>query len=369
MEKQQERRREAEPIIFERDTEETWLRLQEDRGKRAALSHVAKDKDVPWKQNSQAYRKRYVQSGPKYRYTMGPIGSMTVSKQMLPPMGKGGKHRHYNEALLYVIEGEGFETHDGIKYPFETGDLVCVPTYCIHQHFNASSNWVSVFYCTPADFFDLLGIQSTEQIEMHPNYQVPETAQIIRGAQGQVIGYKEASGLEIRFGLDENKQILMDSKKATQFQGESKNNYDFYMRTLSDQTKWRQNAIRIIKSKERPWEETRMGRIKYLSHPNISTGLLLFDSFLQEIPPGGVSGKHRHVSEEVHYILEGRGYDIHDGKQWDWDTNDVVFIPVNTVHQHFNADPKKPARFISVQSRLYHYCGHGGFEHMEDAPK
>ena len=97
--------------------------------------------------------------------------------------------------------------------------------------------------------------------------------------------------------------------------------------------------------------------------------LLLYDAYLQELSPGGKSGKHRHVGEEVHKILSGKGYDIHDGKRWDWDTEDVVLIPNNTVHQHFNADPRHPATFLSLHSRLYHYIGHGGIEHLEDAPK
>ncbi len=368
MEKQLERRPEAEPVVYERSNEEGWLHLQSDREKRAALPHVLKDKEVPWKQGAQAYRKHYVHWGPGHHYENAPVGSMTVAKQLLPPMGKGGKHRHYNEALLYVIEGEGYELHDGVKFPFETGDLACVPTYCVHQHCNDSKNWVSVFYCTPADFFDLLGIQSTEQIEMHPNYQPPENAQVLRDEQGRVVGYKTKEGQEIRFGFNENLQKIMDARTALPFQGEPKNNYDFYRRTLSDQISWRQAAPRIIKAKDHPWEETPMGRLKYLAHPNVPSGLLLFDAFLQELPPSGASGKHRHVSEEVHYILEGRGYDIHDGVRWEWEKDDVVFIPVNTVHQHFNSDPRNTTRFFSVQSRLYHYCGHGGFEHFADAP-
>lgn len=368
MEKQSERRPESEPVIYARSSEESWLREQKNKQKRAAIPHVKKDKDVPWEQSAQAYRKHFAHGGLNNRYSLAPIGSMTVAKQLLPPMGKGGKHRHYNEALLYIVEGEGYELHDGIKYPFEAGDLVCVPTYCIHQHCNDSKNWVNVFYCTGYDFCDFLGIQSTEQIEMHPNYRPPENSQILKDQKGQVVGYKTPEGLEIRFGLNEELQLLMDAKKSGQFQGEAKNNYDFYVRTLSEQIRWRQSAIRIIKGNERPWEDTRMGRIKYLSHPNTNAGLLLFDTFIQELPPGGASGKHRHVSEEVHLILEGRGYDIHDGVRCDWDKDDVVFMPVNTVHQHFNADTRNPARFVSVQSRLYHYMGHGGFEHMEDAP-
>lgn len=367
MEKQLERRTESEPVIYARSSEESWLRLQRNKEKRAALPHVTKDKDIPWEQSAQAYRKHFAHSGLANRYTDAPIGSMTIAKQLLPPMGKGGKHRHYNEALLYVVEGEGYELHDGVKFPFEAGDLVCVPTYCIHQHCNDSNNWVNVFYSTASDFCDFLGIMSIEQIEIHPNYRPPEGSQILKNQKGQVIGYKTREGQEIKFGFNEELQLLMDARKSNEFQGEARNSYDFYLRTQSDQVRWRQSAIRVVKGKERPWEDTRMGRIKYLSHPNSPSGLLLFDAFIQELPPGGASGKHRHVSEEVHLILEGQGYDVHDGVRWDWDKGDVVFIPVNTVHQHLNADTRSSARFMSIQSRLYYYMGHGGFEHMEDA--
>jgi gentisate 1,2-dioxygenase len=51
----------------------------------------------------------------------------------------------------------------------------------------------------------------------------------------------------------------------------------------------------------------------------------------------------------------------------DWGPEDIVVIPVNTVHQHFNADPNRTAVFVAFQSRMYHYLGHGGYEHLEDA--
>src|SRR5262249_48320137 len=33
--------------------------------------------------------------------------------------------------------------------------------------------------------------------------------------------------------------------------------------------------------------------------------------YMQIIPPGSRSGKHRHLAEECLYVLEGRGYDLH----------------------------------------------------------
>jgi len=33
--------------------------------------------------------------------------------------------------------------------------------------------------------------------------------------------------------------------------------------------------------------------------------------YMQIIPPGSRSGRHRHLAEECLYVVEGRGYDLH----------------------------------------------------------
>jgi hypothetical protein len=47
----------------------------------------------------------------------------------------------------------------------------------------------------------------------------------------------------------------------------------------------------------------------------------------------------------------------------------VIYIPPNTIHQHFNADPGKPVRLISAINRIYKYCGLNDLEQLEDAPE
>jgi len=47
----------------------------------------------------------------------------------------------------------------------------------------------------------------------------------------------------------------------------------------------------------------------------------------------------------------------------------VIYIPPNTIHQHFNASPEKPVRLISAINRIYKYCGLNDLEQIEDAPE
>ena len=72
---------------------------------------------------------------------------------------------------------------------------------------------------------------------------------------------------------------------------------------------------------------------------------------LEEYGPGGKSQKHGHVNEAAFYILDGRGYEIHDGVRYDWSAGDVAVVHNNCVHQHFNADPDKPARALVLKAK------------------
>jgi len=77
----------------------------------------------------------------------------------------------------------------------------------------------------------------------------------------------------------------------------------------------------------------------------------LFHLHLEEYGPGGKSQKHGHVNEAAFYILDGKGYEIHDGIRYDWKAGDVAIVHNNCVHQHFNADPHKPARALVIKTK------------------
>jgi quercetin dioxygenase-like cupin family protein len=77
----------------------------------------------------------------------------------------------------------------------------------------------------------------------------------------------------------------------------------------------------------------------------------LFHIHLEEYGPGGKSQKHGHVNEAAFYILDGYGYEIHDGVRYDWKAGDVVIVHNNCVHQHFNGDPDRPARALVLKTK------------------
>ena len=77
----------------------------------------------------------------------------------------------------------------------------------------------------------------------------------------------------------------------------------------------------------------------------------MFHIHLEEYAPGGHSQKHGHVNEAAFYILDGEGYEIHDGIRYDWKAGDVAIVHTNCVHQHFNASATRPARAIVMKTK------------------
>jgi quercetin dioxygenase-like cupin family protein len=80
------------------------------------------------------------------------------------------------------------------------------------------------------------------------------------------------------------------------------------------------------------------------------------DATLVEIPPGGTLPAHRHLAEEMIYIVAGKGYTNmwtgsgNDRKRYDWSASDVLSPSLNVWHEHGNASMTEPARFLSMTS-------------------
>ena len=143
---------------------------------------------------------------------------------------------------------------------------------------------------------------------------------------------------------------------------------------------------KVVHPENMPWEMARQGLLKHLLNESMNTRIETVDAYMQVIPPGSKSGKHRHLAEECVYVLEGRGYDLHQDcdveitdtyhwkpqdeiKRYEWEAGDVIYIPPNTIHQHFNADPDRPVRLISSINRIFKYCGLNDLEQIENAPE
>ena len=142
----------------------------------------------------------------------------------------------------------------------------------------------------------------------------------------------------------------------------------------------------VVKAEEMPWENSPDGKIKHVVNEKLNTTECALDIYMQFLDPGSRSGKHRHISEEVFFVLEGQGYDLHwdvdfeldeeytwvwaeEPKKFEWKEGDFVYIPPYSTHQHFNSDPWKPVRLLITTSRIPRALGFDWHEQVENAPE
>ena len=143
-----------------------------------------------------------------------------------------------------------------------------------------------------------------------------------------------------------------------------------------------EHALNVISAEDQPFEQSPDGLIKHLVHHRLNTRECCVEAYMQFLKAGERSGKHRHMWEEVIFVVEGSGYDLHwdmrfdclDAFQWEWadvpkkfewQQGDYIYIPPFTTHQHFaTAD----ARLIMMSNRMVKEMGFNWFDQVESAP-
>ena len=127
----------------------------------------------------------------------------------------------------------------------------------------------------------------------------------------------------------------------------------------------------VVKAEDMPWERSPDGLIKHLIHRNMNTPELCVEAYMLFLKDGERSGKHRHMWEELAFVVEGAGYDLHwdmkfdcqdkfiwewaeEPKKFEWKRGDYIYIPPFTNHQHFAT-----GRIPHHRDEQPHHQGHG----------
>jgi gentisate 1,2-dioxygenase len=138
----------------------------------------------------------------------------------------------------------------------------------------------------------------------------------------------------------------------------------------------------VVQAEDMPWERSADGLIKHLVHHRLDTRECCVEAYMQFLKAGERSGKHRHMWEEVIFVVEGSGYDLHwdmkfeclDAFKWEWaevpkkfewKQGDYIYIPPLTTHQHFAT---AEARLIMMSNRMVKEMGFDWFDQVECAP-
>jgi quercetin dioxygenase-like cupin family protein len=97
------------------------------------------------------------------------------------------------------------------------------------------------------------------------------------------------------------------------------------------------------------WNKDVMGSTKGGHHVFDKTDSLQIHIY--EMAPEGQSQNHVHQNEALMYILNGEGYEIHDGKRYEWEPGDLALIHGGCAHKHYSKDPDNPARALIIKNK------------------
>jgi quercetin dioxygenase-like cupin family protein len=246
--------------------------------------------------------------------------------------GKNKGHGHQNEAAFYILEGAGYEIHDDLRYDWKKDDFVFVHTDSVHQHFNPYDEKAVALVVKAKCTWMFLGL-------------------LQQGRGGPI-------DREAEFGPREDWSAI-------------------WTPGVLDRTK-------KISPEDTVWEDTELGRIRVMTSPRTDHARLFsVDAFEWAVEPGGHTGKHWKMADEVVYVLDGDGYSLHwevqaeiaeryyahialEPKRYDFEKGDTLYVPQNTVTQHFAADGT-PLRLLSFQNRLFKHLGYDNVKVFEPA--
>lgn len=160
----------------------------------------------------------------------------------------------------------------------------------------------------------------------------------------------------------------------------------FYQEALKASQEFRQEyqgRMNVVKWHEMPMERSADGLIKHVINERMNTKECCIDIYMQFIPEGGATGTSRHLSEEVAFVIEGTGHDLHwdvhfdckdefiwewdkTAKKFEWGPGDFIYIPPYVAHKRVNTCDVE-ARVIVCNSRVMKAIGLDWFDQLEPA--
>lgn len=236
------------------------------------------------------------------------------------PGGSNEGHGHQNEAVLYVIEGRGYEIHDGRRYDWRAGDAVVIHADSMHQHFNADPDRRAFGVIAKAKCAWLfLGLSQ----------------------QGRPAPFDRPG-----FGPRQDWSALW--------------------------TPGVERKKKVVTLDDAPWRDVPGGRARELTGPDVRATSV--DLALLEIAPGAGTRRHWHMADEVLYVVSGRGHSLQwdveaeiaeryyarvagTPSSWPFRSGQAVYVPPNTVHEHVN-DGDEPLVLLSARNRLFRLLGY-----------
>jgi len=134
---------------------------------------VIKEKELPLETNRQGLMRWYLH--PEIKDTA--LSVYLFFQQEIPPGSRSGRLKFQGGQVMMILEGTGYTVIDGVKHPWQAGDVVNLPLRSeglIVQHFNSDPNKPAKFVAVEPSWFESTSVDrgcGFEQLEDAPEYR------------------------------------------------------------------------------------------------------------------------------------------------------------------------------------------------------
>lgn len=222
--------------------------------------------------------------------------SLYAGLQLVLPGEVAPAHRHSQTALRFVMEGSGAYTNvDGERTLMEVGDFVITPPRAWHDHGNGSD--------APMIWLDGLDIPLVQFLDASFAEGYPEDAQ----PQVRAPGDSQA-----RYGANLAPVDWQPSGPASPIF-----NYPY------DRTR---EALETMRRQE-AWDPCHGLKMRYLNPNDGGYAMPTIAAFVQLLPKGFATARHRCTDATVFVAVEGRGRSRIGDVQVEWGPKDIFVAP------------------------------------------
>ncbi|HLG72251.1 MAG TPA: cupin domain-containing protein [Chloroflexota bacterium] len=256
-------------------------------------------------------RRALTMKNPTLQNARGTTRTLVSAVQLIYPGEEAPSHRHTNAALRFIIEGSGaYTVVNGQPCSMEPGDFLLTPSWAWHGHSHEGQEpmiWLDVLDAPLIGtmdwrFFEEFG---SETKQLQPSEE-PLDVSVPRYAAGGLMPL------------------------ARRHPGVPHSPLFSY--------KWPQTRAALdalTQADMTPFD----GLAMVYSDPATGGPVMpTIDCSIQLLPAGHHTQAHRHTTNTIYHVAEGRGFSILDGVRFEWEKADTFCVPNWVMHEHASVD-------------------------------
>ena len=128
------------------------------------------------------------------------------------------------------------------------------------------------------------------------------------------------------------------------------------------------NQPRVYSAADQEWRGGPQLFDKSIVNPMKTDIAQSIETHISVIAPRGTGQRHGHMNSAIFYCLRGKGYDIHDGRRFDYEAGDIMVVENGCVHQHFNASEDEDLVLLVMKAKPLFLFMHMLFQKIAKYP-